>query len=575
MKKWYIFILAALAIAACTPEQNTNDKDQGGNDSQQGQEQQEQGQGQGQGQAEDAAALCVTLDATDITQTSAVLHGTASIKIAGKRTARGYFYYSNSLKDVDDIKFSWDRYSAGEIPDAGGDFSCSISNFSPATTYYYVASVIIDDKEEMGEVKSFTTLEEEVVLSITGESSNVGERSAKLYGWCNQEGEEGLSVVYGIEYSATDLTTAATTITADEKDSANKYCCQPTDLSSNTLYYYRSFCLFKGVRSYGEVKTFKTADFSVTVTTLDPSVIISNQAVLDGSLSVDSIDELEKSVWFLYSDTASTLEDLKSSGNLLASSLGSEGKFEASIRSVLPNSLPINTEYFYVAATTVHDKTVYGEVRSFTTLPAYYYRFGLVDLGLSVKWSSVNLGASTPCEYGLYFAWGETEPKTKEFYWSTYKWGTQNALTRYCPADKADYWGGTGDPDGKTDFRDYNYVDDAARANLGGKWRTPTSEEWQELFDNCTVTERTYPGTNIKGYQFVSKIPGHAGDSIFLPATGTWIDGNPWSDVGVYLGYWLSSIDTNRPYEALWQFTTPEYPGDYRYAGHTIRPVSD
>ena len=56
-----------------------------------------------------------------------------------------------------------------------------------------------------------------------------------------------------------------------------------------------------------------------------------------------------------------------------------------------------------------------------------------VDLGLSVKWATCNVGASKPEEYGDYFAWGETEPKST-YNWSTYKWcnGSDDILTKYC-----------------------------------------------------------------------------------------------------------------------------------------------
>ena len=72
-----------------------------------------------------------------------------------------------------------------------------------------------------------------------------------------------------------------------------------------------------------------------------------------------------------------------------------------------------------------------------------------VDLGLSVKWASFNLGASKEYEYGDYYAWGETA--TKDNYdWASYKWctGAENKLTKYCPKNKADKWDAVAKPDG-------------------------------------------------------------------------------------------------------------------------------
>ena len=89
-----------------------------------------------------------------------------------------------------------------------------------------------------------------------------------------------------------------------------------------------------------------------------------------------------------------------------------------------------------------------------------------VDLGLSIKWATCNVGASSPEEYGDYFAWGETEPKSI-YDWSTYKYcnGSETTLTKY------NYSNIYGTVDNKTTLE---MSDDAARANWGGGWRMPT-----------------------------------------------------------------------------------------------------
>ena len=106
-----------------------------------------------------------------------------------------------------------------------------------------------------------------------------------------------------------------------------------------------------------------------------------------------------------------------------------------------------------------------------------YYHNGheYVDLGLpsGIKWATCNVGATTPEEYGDYFAWGETQPK--DYYdWSTYKYcnGDEYSITKYCT--RSTY----GTVDIKTTLE---LSDDAARVNWGGKWRMPTIEEQKEL----------------------------------------------------------------------------------------------
>ncbi len=135
-----------------------------------------------------------------------------------------------------------------------------------------------------------------------------------------------------------------------------------------------------------------------------------------------------------------------------------------------------------------------------------------VDLGLpsGTLWATCNVGATSPEEYGDYFAWGETTTKTT-YDWSTYKYGTYNydgdysKLTKYNPTD------------GLTTLE---AEDDAAHVHWGGDWRMPTYEEQTELLNNCTWTwTDNYNSTGKAGYIVSSKAEGN-GTSIFLPAAG-------------------------------------------------------
>ena len=185
-----------------------------------------------------------------------------------------------------------------------------------------------------------------------------------------------------------------------------------------------------------------------------------------------------------------------------------------------------------------------------------------VDLGLSVKWATCNVGANAPEEYGDYFAWGETQPKTT-YDWSTYKWcnGSYDTQTKYC----TDSYYGT--VDNKTQLE---LSDDAARANWGGSWRMPTTEEQQELINNCTWTWTTQNGVN--GYKVTSK---KNGNSIFLPAAG-YRDDSSLNYAGS-TGYdWSSSLSSDYPGDAYGLGFNSDLVGwgyYYRYYGHSVRPV--
>ena len=202
------------------------------------------------------------------------------------------------------------------------------------------------------------------------------------------------------------------------------------------------------------------------------------------------------------------------------------------------------------------------------TVPATGHEW--VDLGLSVKWATCNVGATKPEEYGDYFAWGETEPQTT-YDWNTYKWATATwdatdefwdlaTLTKYNTDS------GYGTVDNKTVLE---LADDAARANWGGKWRMPTDAEWTELLENCTWTWTTK--NSVKGYEVKSKTNGN---SIFLPAAGSRGDGDL-LDAG-YGNYWSSSLGAGSP-DGAWGVyfgSGNVFGGDGgRYYGQSVRAV--
>ena len=158
-----------------------------------------------------------------------------------------------------------------------------------------------------------------------------------------------------------------------------------------------------------------------------------------------------------------------------------------------------------------------------------------VDLGLSVKWATCNVGATKPEESGDFFAWGETTSKAN-YDWDTYAYctgGSRYAITKYC--DRADY----GNVDNKTTLE---MSDDAARVNWGGNWRMPTGAEIQELADQCTWTWTTQNG--VGG----CKVTGSNGNSIFLPAAG-YMDKSEHieSNAG---SLWSSSLEEGSPDDA-------------------------
>ena len=200
-----------------------------------------------------------------------------------------------------------------------------------------------------------------------------------------------------------------------------------------------------------------------------------------------------------------------------------------------------NTTYYVKAYATNSEGTSYSEVVSFTTLETPI-EYECVDLGLpsGLKWATCNIGATTPEEYGNYYAWGEVV--TKETYTNA------NSLT---------YGKEMEDISGNVQY-------DAATFNWSGDWRIPTNNEMQELIDNCTWTWTTQNGVN--GYKVASKVNSNF---IFLPAAG-YRNGSSFDEAGLYGKYWSSAPSAY----CLYLFNRSFYMfSDSRSYGYTVRPV--
>ena len=171
-----------------------------------------------------------------------------------------------------------------------------------------------------------------------------------------------------------------------------------------------------------------------------------------------------------------------------------------------------------------------------------------VDLGLSVKWASCNVGAECPEEYGDYFAWGEISPK-EEY--------TEDNCTTY-DVPMSDIAG--------------NPAYDAATANWGEDWRMPTVAEIEELYNNCIWKWMTLRGVNGMC------VTGPNGNSIFLPAAAYRYEMS-YGAVGSWGDYWSSTPNGDDYYYAHRLVFSSEGYIDWHWLdrsyGRSVRPVSE
>lgn len=160
-----------------------------------------------------------------------------------------------------------------------------------------------------------------------------------------------------------------------------------------------------------------------------------------------------------------------------------------------------------------------------------------VDLGLpsGLKWATMNVGATAPEDFGLYFSWGNIDGHEEG---SDYSFSDANYNAS----------------PGKQISGDIPLSQDAANAYLGSSWRMPTRLEFQELYDNCTSEWVTM--NSVTGRRFTSKINGN---TIFFPCAGRYSGTNLYDrdSFGYYWSasrysdsygyYWLSSMGTVDP----------------------------
>ena len=215
---------------------------------------------------------------------------------------------------------------------------------------------------------------------------------------------------------------------------------------------------------------------------------------------------------------------------------------------------------------------VFGELAKPLDAYADVIKAVAVDLGLSVKWASLNVGATKSEAYGDYFAWGETTPKN-DYSWSTYMFelgsGSQGPFSKY--VTNPNY----GTVDNKTVL---DPEDDAASVNWGGSWRMPTKAEWDELLNDCVwFWTSDYNGTGVAGEVVFGNKAGYSDKSIFVPAAG-FRGGTELASEGSLCYYWSSSLDPDYPVHAFYlgnnSGSVGIRSGLCRF-GHPVRPVTE
>ena len=214
-----------------------------------------------------------------------------------------------------------------------------------------------------------------------------------------------------------------------------------------------------------------------------------------------------------------------------------------------------------------------NNVRYLPKLDDPYNGHEYVEIG-GLKWATMNIGASQPSDYGLYFAWGETQGYTAEqvgsgeeqkyFGWADYKYGNGTSSPNYTGMTKYNL------SDGLVTLE---ATDDAAVANWGGSWRMPTTAEFQAL--GAAVNTVYTQVNNVYGILCTDKTD--SSKTLFFPAVGNCNNGSVNNAVsnGSYFSSSLNTNDIRIAYvfgfnssDAFWNVNSS------RYFGFAVRPVA-
>ena len=316
-------------------------------------------------------------------------------------------------------------------------------------------------------------------------------------------------------------------------------------LEEGGTYHIRAYAInAKGV-GYGETRTFTTQTIELPILSNTRVASYSDvTATVAATLTDNGNDTLIVERGFCISSTSEkpTIGDRK----VVAVSEGE--KFSVTI-----DGLNVSTKY-YVRAYAINSKGMaYSDVISFMTREAAVVSYDeAVDLGLSVKWATYNVGASSPEEYGDYFAWGATKANKDNFV--TWTLSISELESRGIIGEKGNL------------ALDY----DAAFVNWGGKWRMPTLDEMKELLEECTWEWITYK--DVCG----QLVTGPNGNSIFLPAAG-FHDNTSLRNVGSYGHYWSATPSSSSlmAYYLELKLHRCYWNELFRYYGRSVRPVSE
>lgn len=469
-------------------------------------------------------------------------------------------YASTGYMEITGMSFANTDYSGHVIDDYGTDlYASEVRYLKPKLFYKGLASaekeidLYVKILKEDGTMESSTGSPEGYSYKNSVNVQSGPGQSVTLVGWGNRYGNAYVAGQYKFQIYYNDniiyekgvrLYSGSTPIATSRLIKINRLSFGSEDENSESIIPFGG-TLYEGDVKYLTVQISYNGLYSTDQNvTLFYRVFDSNGGLVTGSSSPQGFSSKEAVVIKQGSNFMKLNGWGNASGTLYTSGTG---KYE----------LWLDGEKIYETTFEVKKKTDSSVTTTGMTGGHEY-----VDLGLSVKWATRNIGADKPEDCGSYYAWGEPFPKT------IYTHGNSKYYERSVSGLKADKV-----VDSKGNLLSKH---DPASFYWGYSWRTPTLEEMEELDKKCTWTWETRNGRG--GF----KVTGPNGNSIFLPASG-WYNSATTGELEMVddrSEYWTATVVDDTESARCLFFRKPNT--HYASMGHSvqrsrglcIRPVS-
>lgn len=329
-----------------------------------------------------------TVTFNNVSQTTVDITGTVLTDNGASITERGICYSISNNPDISGQKKVFDTQDITTL----GNFTCTLDNLLPNTTYYARAYATNSYGTAYGLSITFKTLVATVpIISSTISASLITPTSAKTGGIIVNSGVSNI-ISRGVCYSSTVATPTISDNKTNDGTGIGTFVSSLTGLATNTTYYIRAYATNGAGTAYGDIKTFSTTTATIPtgITTTVASTITQTSASSGGNISNDGGTSItSRGVCWSNTTASPTISNSKSIDGT------GVGTYLSNLSSLVPG-----TTYYVRAYATNSVGTAYGNTISFTTVAATIPQ-GIITTAISsITQTTANTGGSITSDGG-------------------------------------------------------------------------------------------------------------------------------------------------------------------------------